>query len=895
MASVSNITALSNGARFYRADLHIHSFGASHDVNDVTMTPEGIVQTALAENLNVIAVADHNEIANVEATLAAAEDTALFVVPAIELSTLQGHLLAYLPTLEALQKFAGRIDVVDRNTQNSRCQNAMLDCLNLLADLSGFGILAHVDAPSGFETENPGNSPHKLDVLCHRALLGIELKAATSDISYSNSDPDAGRAGAGVERIKRLGLGSKQYLARLLNSDSHSLNALGRNAQGDRKITRIKMDRPSFDALRIALEDSDARVRIEDHIPAAVPHVVGVDIEGGFMAGQQIHFSPNLNCIIGGRGTGKSTTFETVRCLTGLPSVSPIVDSEIWPTELTLFWRDQAGQTHTIRRPLNGSPENVDDPVMGPYAFEIESYGQGETAQISKEAQQNPVALLTYLDRFVDIGDVAIAENEARDELLELQTKIEEAMKNVEAIPQYKRSLATTQQQLAALEQAKAREVIELQRKLSEEREVRTQVNAKLREIKDDLDSISLKEAIDEIVALAEPETLAVGADEFEQIVASARAFETEATAAQGQAKASFEKLKVAVQAQLTSWKSKEAEAQKSIEAKRKALEAQNIRLDMAYIQKLANDEAKLKSKLATLRKWKPHLAALKKKRAEVSKKRWQARERIAMKREAYAKAASETLKSALGDLFVALKYGRSAYSPDAEKQIVEAMGWRTIQVPRAPLLIERLTVPGLLTAIDSKDTKPIMAVKTEEGAKVFDKAEAERIIERLSDPAIRFALERCEVFDLPRLTVTKSVQGPDGKPRYLSRDFSRLSLGQQQSVLLALVLSSKSNAPLIIDQPEDNLDGEFIYHSLVPVLRLAKERRQVIIVTHNANIAVLGDAEQILVLKSTAEKASIVSRGSIDDETTREAACNILEGAREAFERRAKIYGGHR
>ncbi len=187
------------------------------------------------------------------------------------------------------------------------------------------------------------------------------------------------------------------------------------------------------------------------------------------------------------------------------------------------------------------------------------------------------------------------------------------------------------------------------------------------------------------------------------------------------------------------------------------------------------------------------------------------------------------------------------------------------------------------------------MAVKTEEGAKVFDKAEAERIIERLSDPAIRFALERCEVFDLPRLTVTKSVQGPDGKPRYLSRDFSRLSLGQQQSVLLALMLSSKSNAPLIIDQPEDNLDGEFIYHSLVPVLRLAKERRQVIIVTHNANIAVLGDAEQILVLKSTAEKASIVSRGSIDDETTRETACNILEGAREAFERRAKIYGVHR
>jgi ABC-type Mn2+/Zn2+ transport system ATPase subunit len=81
-------------------------------------------------------------------------------------------------------------------------------------------------------------------------------------------------------------------------------------------------------------------------------------------------------------------------------------------------------------------------------------------------------------------------------------------------------------------------------------------------------------------------------------------------------------------------------------------------------------------------------------------------------------------------------------------------------------------------------------------------------IVERLSAPAIRFALERCEVYDLPRLTVTKQVTTKAGRTRYTRRDFSKLSLGQQQSVLLALMLSSKSDAPLIIDQPEDNLDS---------------------------------------------------------------------------------------
>ena len=64
------------------------------------------------------------------------------------------------------------------------------------------------------------------------------------------------------------------------------------------------------------------------------------------------------------------------------------------------------------------------------------------------------------------------------------------------------------------------------------------------------------------------------------------------------------------------------------------------------------------------------------------------------------------------------------------------------------------------------------------------------------------------------------------------------------------------------------------------------------IVVTHNANIAVLGDAEQIVVLRAANEQGVIVSRGSIDDDETRESACALLEGVREAFQRRARIYG---
>lgn len=150
------VTALPRGARFYRADLHIHSFGSSRDVKDSSMTAPAIVERAIDEGLDVIAVADHNEITNVREASEAARGR-LLVVPAVELSTSQGHVLCYLPGLEALQRFHAQLDLADRGTPDSRCRTAILQCLDLLEQLHGFGVLAHVDAPGGFEKSREGS------------------------------------------------------------------------------------------------------------------------------------------------------------------------------------------------------------------------------------------------------------------------------------------------------------------------------------------------------------------------------------------------------------------------------------------------------------------------------------------------------------------------------------------------------------------------------------------------------------------------------------------------------------------------------------------------------------------------------------------------------------------
>jgi energy-coupling factor transporter ATP-binding protein EcfA2 len=306
----------------------------------------------------------------------------------------------------------------------------------------------------------------------------------------------------------------------------------------------------------------------------------------------------------------------------------------------------------------------------------------------------------------------------------------------------------------------------------------------------------------------------------------------------------------------------------------------------------MVSDEARAKENVKNLKTWIPELARLRKEHVQLLRQRWTARQVVARHRSAFAVRASEALKGTLSDLFVTLKFDESALAPDAERLIIDAMGWRTLQQLKARALINTLTLPALLECVRRREVKPITALRNDNDAPIFAQNEAELLLERIGDPDLASQLETIAVHDRPRLSVTKRIEGAGGQTRFVPRDFKRLSLGQQQSVLLALMLTSESRAPLIVDQPEDNLDSEFIYKTLVPVIRAAKEKRQVIVVTHNANIAVLGDAELIVALKATAERATIVTRGSIDHPETCEAACTILEGSREAFDRRAVVYG---
>ena len=170
-------------------------------------------------------------------------------------------------------------------------------------------------------------------------------------------------------------------------------------------------------------------------------------------------------------------------------------------------------------------------------------------------------------------------------------------------------------------------------------------------------------------------------------------------------------------------------------------------------------------------------------------------------------------------------------------------------------------------------------------------KGAAERIAE--SDEALPLLIEE---LDLPPTTRIELNTAPeDGTPIW--RGLDELSTGQKATAILLLLLL-ESESPLVVDQPEDDLDNRFITDGVVPIMRTEKRRRQFVFSTHNANIPVLGDAELIVGLAATGEGGeghAIIGqdhRGSIDTESVRELVEEILEGGKEAFEMRRLKYG---
>lgn len=146
--------------------------------------------------------------------------------------------------------------------------------------------------------------------------------------------------------------------------------------------------------------------------------------------------------------------------------------------------------------------------------------------------------------------------------------------------------------------------------------------------------------------------------------------------------------------------------------------------------------------------------------------------------------------------------------------------------------------------------------------------------------------METVEVLD----RVVVEVDTSNG-PAPLWIDVNQVSPGQAATAMLALALVSGSE-PVLIDQPEDDLDNRYIYDEVVQLVARVSAGRQVIVATHNANIPILGDAELVIALEAVGGQGRVLVAGGIDDVEVPDVARQILEGGEQAFDARASRYG---
>jgi hypothetical protein len=893
MVQYKDIEILDNGAQFLSVDLHIHSYDASHDVKDSTMTPEAIVESAMRQGLRVIAITDHNSNVNVQRAIEYAKDNyadQILVLPGVEVTTAHGHLLVYFApdrTTE-LAKFLSRLDLIgEKGADNSRTAKSMVDTIAEGEKLGGICIAAHLDREkTGFEMFAPGFQNWKKDIITSPGLYGLECDKVDALIWYSEHD-EAGSAG--VERKKMLfarqsakGLSSRHHLAHIQGSDAHSMKVF-EHQDPSKPWTRIKLAELSFNALRVALVDPMARVRACASVPRSIPRICGVAMLGGFLHEETIHFSDNLNCLIGGRGTGKSTAIRSIAYAFGLND--EFGDYDNCPDSITLYCEDANGIPYRYVRTRGGDIEvkakedrSISDVPID--VFRIEYFGQGELAKVAEDPLKNPQLFQEFLDRHTNLRDLLETEASIVTILRENAGRLNPLESAFGQLTDKKKSLEAIEKKLKIAEEGKLRDVVGMQSKLASEKTVRESIEAIATEYKTGYVLSSIQRDFDQILATAGT----CSEDEAsKKTIATIKVALLKNNEGVKQKERELNDLLKSCAKELTKLtgelKVSHMRISSEVATKLADLKARGLATDIPGLDVLLRAKTSIAKDIAIVEQRTDERKQCRAQRAKLRAELKDVREKMTVRRKDQLKGINDNLVETIKDYTIFVKYDDAGITAGFESFIKEKMHGTYLQDNLIENLCRHITPSELADSVLKRDYLNI-ATKAN-----ISNEWAEKIVAKLCYWNILFDLQALAKQPKPIITVRTKSMPPKEIP------VLQLSDGQRHTILLTIAMLAESNVPLVIDQPEDDLDNAFIFSSIVTTLRSIKERRQVILVTHNANIAVLGDSELILPMCRENDCGKIKDRGSIDTDVTKRCVLDILEGGPDAFLRRKEMY----
>lgn len=888
--TLNDIRKLDNGARFFAAELHIHSYGGSADVKDPAMTVENIIEDSLRQGISIISITDHNSDKNVEKALEYAQTYAgqVLVIPGVEITTANGHLLAYFPPekAERLRDLLGRIDIRgDYGERDSHTAMSMPDVIGETGRLGGICIAAHIDrTKTGFDAALAGYGNIKKDILASSGLYALEFDDANKVLHYS---PDDEPTADGAERRKLLNArlqnsatAARFRLAGIQNSDAHSSADLTKK----RGLTRLKMNELSFEGLRMALIDPEARVRIIAAIPPSFPRVLGMHVAGGFLNGEIFSFSDNLNTCIGGRGTGKSTSIRALAY--GLGVRDELEEQDNCPDTVVVYCEDANGVMYRYERSRGFEPrvlarEDQSIKDVPNDSFRVEFFGQGDLAEVAKNPLKNAELLQEFLDRHVNIRDLYDRATGLLSELEQNSTQlIPHAISNIQ-LPSKIKSLQELDVKLKVAETGKVREIAAFQIRLAAEKNVATSLSGIAKQYITGVSLANFYRDYDKIESTAGELT---NSQESKTQLQAAKSVINKANDylrnLQADMNVGLKQLGSELQAALAPLQQHHTGYDAKIAERMAELRQKGLSGSLEDLNRLIHQRTTLAAEVAKLEAAVPFLNEFQTRRRQLLQDLADVRDQIMERRKAQLSGINKNLANIIKDYAVNLYYDPSGIMTEFKRFLTDVMHGTYCPEDVIDRVCATITPQELAAAVARSAPNDLANVCG------IGQNWAQQVIAKFQNLSNMHALEVAWKPPKPVIKVlTKGTQ-----PKQIP--VNQLSDGQKHTILLTIAMLSESNLPLIIDQPEDDLDNAFIFSSVVSTLRKIKEQRQVILVTHNANIAVLGDSEMLFPMRRSGDQGTVFDRGSIDRTETKQAVQQILEGGELAFRRRKEIYG---
>lgn len=909
MTILNKMEDLIHGAKWWKFDFHNHTpasmdYGKG-DESLKAISPEDWLLLYMRAEIDCVAITDHNTgdwIDKLKAALVVLDTTKpvgyrpLHLFPGVEISVNGNtHILAifdnsYTATQIAALLGAIKFPAANFGTSDAVTGESLIVVLEEIVKAGGIAIPAHVDKPSGLFINVAGHT--LTQALQVDGLLAIEL----IDKTYAKP-----------ELYKQ----AKLNLAEIVGTDSHIPAQVGTN------YTWVKMHTPSLEALKLALHDGeDGVIRMEDALmnPNTISSryfIKSVVVENAFKAGNgtalEAKFSPWLTSIIGGRGSGKSTILNFLRIALSRHSDMPdqiqndfndfnkigkknssgmLRDNSIIKVELfkdgklhLVIWNQLLGKNTTqtwddVSGVWNAPTEvtNIND------LFPVQIFSQKELYSLTN----NPSKLIELIDSQFDKQTW----QEAKEKLVEkwLSQRLQQRQLNSAIADEsnLKAQLESVGNRIKLFESSAFKETLNKYNTYNSVNKFFDDTSNSITSFITDFSKFStsfpviayqdeIKDAIDEgsakyIIDLNEAVNKAK--QKFEEAIALLKPYNENLTEQLNKLpwKEEFDKAKEAYNGIAEQIKELGSESYETLILRRNTLNEKLLAIEenkkliasieaassATYLSIIESEKKLRENRINIINRWKQN---------DNTDNPFLIIELLPMSEVSEANASFRLLIRKQGAEFSGAIYQVNDENDESTGIIAEL-----VKEPEATRWDKRLEIVNRL----------ITATETEKNG--FDT----RLIRHIE------ALRTNTPEDIDRLLVwvPEDKLVLKFKKQDKIQDIQQGSAGERTAGMLGLLLAL-NDIPLIIDQPEDDLDTRLISNFVVPGFKNLKKTRQLILVTHNPNIAVNGNSDNVIYMNYVTGQVVVSGNNALQDKDIRTAVCDVMEGGRDALNKR--------